>query len=262
MLGGTAVRIYLYVILSYFLRLPPFAPIEREIENRLREKSETLEDISLTIHGTRWGFLRGRIQRLEVILHGLNTAPGLRLDRFDILAENVSVAPWQTFFRDNPVLRAVDSVTWTVTLREDDLERFFAARGPLLRGIKVSISEEGILLERTLGGLAGALLDIHDPFRLGGRFHVQKSNIHLDLQRLNAFGLAPNQTLLKTVLTLINPVVRAADINRMLRRADIRVLRGHKLHNVFHDIRNSPGFAEIRGELMVMPGAPAPDGSD
>jgi hypothetical protein len=253
------VRIYLYVILSFFLRLPPFAPIEREIENRLREKSDTLEDLTLTIHATRWGFLCGRIRRLDVILHGINTAPGLRLDRFDVTAENVSVAPWQTFFRDNPVLRSVDEVNWTVTLREDDLERFFASRGPLLRGIKVSLSDEGIMLERSLGGLAGALFDIHDPFRLGGRFHVQKSNIHLDLHRLNAFGIAPNQTLLKTVLTLVNPVVRAADINRMLRRADIRVLQGHRIHNVFHEIRNQEGHAEIQGELIIMPETSAAD---
>lgn len=243
-------RIYLYVILSWFLRLPSFAPIEREMERMMLDPGENLEGARVRIEATRWQFLRGHIRRLEVELDGLRVASGLRLAHCVFEAHDLRVHPWATYVRDNPLLRNVDDVFWTLTLAQDDLEAFFTKLGPVLRGTRVRIEPDGITLERGLG-IAAALLDIKTPFKLAGRLEVRPPDIHLDLHTMNAFGISPGASLLRTVLNLVNPVVRAADINRMLRRADIKLLRNHVIHNAFHDIELDDGEARIRGELIV-----------
>ena len=251
-------RIYIYVILSFFLRMPAFAPIERELERMILDKSEGLDFVRIRIHSTRWRFLLGRIRLLEVELEGLRIASGLRLERFRVEAHDLHVYPWQTYVRDDARLRSVDDVIWRLVLNQADLEKFFSGMGPLMRGTHVTITPEGISLDRGLG-IAEALLDLKNPFKLAGRLEVREPDIHLILHRVHALGFSPNQTILKTVLALVNPVVRAADINRMLRRADIRLLRDHKIHNEFRNIELRDQEAEILGELIIF--TPVTDGS-
>lgn len=243
-------RIYIYVIISWFLRLPAFAPIERHIEGILNEKIQGLEGASVRIHASRLAFLMGKAKLLEVELRGMTIVSGLRLDSFTVRAYNLHVYPWLTYAGNKPKIRSVGDVLWTVALKQEDLENFFATKGPVLRGMRVRINPECVLLERGLG-FAGVLFGSATPFQLAGKLTVCDPDIHLHLHALNAFGVSPGKAILKTVLALVNPVVKAADINRSLARADIEPLHGHTIRNRFFDIILNEGSAELHGELVI-----------
>jgi len=244
-------RIYLYVIFSFFLRLPAFAPIERELEKTLMEKVKGLEAASIKIRSGRLDFLRGKVKRLRVELHGLTVGNNLRVEHLVLEGEDLWVFPWLTFFLNKPRLRDAGEVYWCFTLQQNDLEKFVAGRGPLLRGARIDIDPEFITLYRE-SGLSAALFDIKQPLMLKGKLEVTPdSNIHLHLHEARALAFSIGRPLLASIHTLINPVVRAADINRMLRRVSVDALAGFGLHSEFKEIKLFNTYADIKGTLLL-----------
>ena len=244
-------KIYLYVILSFFLRLPAFAPIERELEKTLMEKIKGLESASIKIRSGRLNFLLGKVKRLRVELHGLTVGNNLRVENLVLEGEDLWVFPWLTFILNKPRVRDAGEVHWCFTLQQNDLEKFIAGRGPLLRGARVDIDPEFITLYRE-SGLSAALFDIKQPLKLKGILEVRPdSNIHLLLHEVRALSFSAGRALLSTVHTLINPVVRAADVNRMLRRVSVDVLAGFGLHSEFKEIKLFNSYADIKGSLIL-----------
>jgi hypothetical protein len=166
--------------------------------------------------------------------------------------EDIHLFPWLTYILDKPKLRSAGEIFWSLTISAEDLEKFLAGKGPLLRGTKATIDDERITLSRG-HGLAGALFDIREPLSLAGKLEVRPdSNIHLDLHQLKAFGISPGRVLVQPMLALINPIVRSADLNRMLKKISIDMLEGFTLHNRFREIKLSTGFAEIHSEMFAL----------
>lgn len=254
-------RLYLYVILSFFLRLPTYAPLERELERMLMESVPGLDEAKVSLRTPRWKFLfMGLFERVNVELRGLEVGGGLRLDRMCAAGQYVRVFPWLTFFLGHARLRSAGEIIWNFSIGQEDLEKFFAGKGPILRGTKVSITPECITLRRGMG-LAGALLDIGEPLCLVGKLEVREdANIHLDLHQVKAFGISPGRSLLGPIMGLINPVVRSTDLNRTLKKISVDVLEGLVLHNRFMEISLYAGCAEVHSELFVMKKKPRPAG--
>jgi hypothetical protein len=244
------VRLYIYVFLSFFLRLPPFAPLERHLESMLMERIEGLECATVRLRSSRFLFFFGLFRHVTVELRGLKVGGGMRFERLAAEGEDIRVRPWLTFFRGKARLGGAGELLWNFTLLEEDLEKYFTSKGPLLRGTKVKIEPERITLRResTLAALAG----LGSPLSLAGALHVKEDeNIHLDLHQLSAFGFTPNRAFVQSALALINPIVKSVVINRMLKRVSIDMLEGFSLHNTFREIRLEDGHVEIYSEMLV-----------
>lgn len=242
-------RIYLYVILGFFLRLPKYAPIERELESRMMEKIPGLESARIAVYTKRLMFLLGRMKRLNVQLRGIIAGGGLRIECLTIEAEDLRIYPWLTFFMGRSKVRSAGEIQWNITIAQEDLEKFLASRGPLLRGTRVAITPERIELKRE-SGFTAALLDMKEPLFFAGGLEVRGADIYLDLHEVRAFGINPGR-LLKPVLAHINPVLKAADLNRLLKNLSVDALEGLSLHNAFNEIRLYDGYAEVHSEMLV-----------
>lgn len=244
-------RVYIYVLLSAFFGLSAFRPIERHLENRFKRKVEGLEDARVKIHATRLGFLfAGFIRKVTVELTGLRIA-GLRAELFRVEAEDVRIRTFYTFVRGRARIRNAGDTFWLLRILDEDLEDFFKTKGVLLGNIEVKIDEEWVTLRRTAG--IAALLSL-EAFNLRGRLAIsEQRDLLLELDHFSAFGISPGRPFRETVMGLANPLIKAVDINRLIKRNPVEVLENVKPHTTLEDIRLSPGRAEVLGEIVLLP---------
>ncbi|MFH1537831.1 MAG: LmeA family phospholipid-binding protein [bacterium] len=248
-------RVYIYVLLSALFGLSPFRPIEKHLENRFKRKVEGLEEARVKIYASRFGFLfTGFIRKVIVELSGLRVG-GLRTEAFIVKAKDIRFRPFSTFIRGRTRVRNAGDTTWLLRIQEGDFEDFFNSKGPLLGKMEVKIDGEWITLRRTAG--IAKLLSL-EAFNLRGRLTLsEQKNVMLELDHVSAFGISPGRPFRDTIMGLANPLIKAVDINRLIKRNPIEVLEGVKPHTILEDIRLSPGQADVLGEIILLPDSPS-----
>lgn len=253
-------RVYIYVLLSALLGLPPFRPIEKHIEKLLRGKVSGLEDVRVSIHATRIGFLfTGIIRRIEIELSGLEVK-GLRAEKFNIGACDVRFRPFDAFVRERMRVLAAGDINWLLRILEKDLEGFFNTQGILLNKMKVTIGDNIVSFRRSAG--IAQLFSV-DALALTGRLKLsEQRDVLLELDRVSAFGVSPGRPFRDAIMSLANPLLRAADINRLIKRNQIKMLENLKPHSVLEDIAITPGQVDISGELFLLKRTPEDSDKD
>ncbi len=243
-------RVYLYVLISALLRLDPFAPIERSLEQQLMDKITGLEAASITITASRLGFLLfGFCRRIVVEMRGL-PVNALRVDSFKIEAESFRFRPFYTFVLNRPLVVACGDVLWNLRVLDSDIEHYIDSRGPFMKGVEVKIEPEVVTLRRS-SSIAVAL-NLKEPLSLSGRLTLnQNRNVCLELDHLHTFGIGPGKRLLNTALNLINPILTRSDINRILSRTQDGPLESVKLSAEFENIYMDNGHIDIHGWIIA-----------
>lgn len=243
-------RVYLYIILSYFLFLPAFRPIEKNLEEKLMNGMPELESARVRIDALRPGFLLlGYCRRVEIELRGLRVG-GLRTEYFYIEINRLKFRPFMTFVRGVARVRAAGVTRWKLGISDAGLQEFLASRGPVLRSVTVKMEPDGITLHRPAG--IAKLFSIKETFTLCGRLCVSvRNNVRLELSRVSAFGFSPMQSLVQTIVSIANPIVKGEDINRMLQRNPIEVLENRMPETKLQDIELSEGAVEVRGIIEL-----------
>ncbi|MFA6449271.1 MAG: hypothetical protein WCX65_07390 [bacterium] len=245
-------RVYFYVLISALLGLDPFAPIERSLEKQLRDKIAGLESAAVKISATRLGFLfLGICRSVTVEMSGLPTG-AIRIDSFKITAGKFRFSPFSTFVLNKPIVRGGGDTRWTIRLLAVDIQEYITSRGPFLRGVVVRIEPESVTLKRSSS--IAAALSLKEPFSVSGCLALDaKNNVALDLEHLHSFGVGPGRPLLKTILRLVNPILTAADINRLLSKTQGGPLDSVKLTAAFEEICMDHGHIDLQGSIAAEP---------
>lgn len=244
-------RVYVYVILSALLGLPAFAPIERELERKIKAMTAGLDGIRVRIEATRLGFLfSGFCDRVEVELHGIKLG-GLRTENFKVNAEALLFRPWSTFVKGKTIVRGAGAVKWSLRILAEDLETFIRVKGHGLAGITVSIDDTGITLHRPAG--IARLFSLKETFTVRGMLHVKGKNadVCLDVDHFSAFGFAPGRRIMNVILNIINPIVKSADINSLMQKNKIEMLENVTPSTSFDSIVLGAGAADIFGAVTL-----------
>ena len=150
------------------------------------------------------------------------------------------------------MLRGAGKTSWELRVLDEDLESFFDERGPMLRGTEVRIDPERVTLRRP-SGLA-SLLSLREPLSLSGKLKLnEKKEVVLELEHLQSFGIAPGKPLMRTALSLINPILTSGDINRKLRSISAEPLRHVSLSTRFEELCMETGHMYVCGEITAKP---------
>lgn len=244
-------RVYLYVLISFFLGLPPFQPLEREFERRLMEGENPPESTRVRIKASRLGFLfLGICKYVKVDITGLKV-PGLRADRFTVEMRGLKFRPFSTFVLGKARLRDAEDIHWKIKLLDEDLERFLKKRSPVLSFIQVRIDEKCVSLHQPAG--IAAIFAIPEAFTIKGRLELnEKKDVLLCLDHFSAFGVNPGKAFWSAVAGVVNPIIKSADINRMLARNQIEALENAKPQTGFSEIVLETGHAIISGKVFLV----------
>ncbi len=245
-------RVYLYVILSFFLFLPAFRPIEKNLEEKMMDGIPGLESARVRIDAIRPAFLLfGYCRRVEIELRGL-TIGGLKTDYFYFDVNRIRIRPFMTFIRGVARVRSAGTTNWKLGITDAGLQDFLASRGPLLGSVVVKIEPTGITLHRPAG--IARLLSIRETFTFCGKLCVSsRNNVRLELSRVSAFGFSPAQTVVRTIMSIANPIIKSEDINNMLQRNRIEVIEHHMPATKLQDIDIKDGTVEVRGIIELVP---------
>lgn len=248
-------RVYIYVLISFFLGLPPFQPLEREFERRLMESETPPESARVRIKGSRLAFLfLGFCRYLKVEIEGMKVA-GLRADKFTVEMSGVKFRPYSTFVLGKARLLGAEHIKWTIKLLDEDLERFLRKKTPVLSFIQVRIDEKSVSLHQPAGIVS--FLSIPEAFTLKGRLVLNaKKDVLLDLDHFSAFGINPGKAFWATVMGVINPIIKSADINRLLSRNQIEALENAVPRTGFTEIILETGHALISGVVELVKKTP------
>jgi hypothetical protein len=240
-------RVYFYVLISAILGLDPFAPIEHSLEKQLSEKIAGLDSVSIKICASRLAFLfLGICRTVTVEMRGLPT-DALRIDSFRIVAEKFRFKPFSTFILNRPIVLGGET-KWNIRITDTDIQEYIVSRGPLLRGVTVHIEPEIVTLRRS-SSIATAL-NMKEPLSVSGCLVLDDNkNVALDLEHFHSFGIGPGRTLLKSVLRLVNPILPASDINRLLNKPQDGPLESVKLTAAFENICMDHGHIDVHGSI-------------
>ena len=248
-------RAYFYVLISFFLFLPAFRPIEESLERRLIRGGEGMDKARVRITASRLGFLFfGYCRHVTVELHGLSVG-GLKIDSFLIEVRGLRFRPFSTFVRGTAKVRGAKSTNWRIRVIEADLQEFFNKKSLLLGSIKVSVDPERIRLHRPAG--IASLFALSETFTLRGRLVVSaRNNVCLELGNVSAFGFAPARGIVDTFTSVINPIIRASDINNLMTRNRIEALENLTPHTFLEEIDLGDGRVDVMGYVKLVPCEP------
>lgn len=209
------------------------------------------ESARVRIKASRLGFLfLGHCRYVKVDISGLKV-PGLRADRFTVEMRSLKFRPFSTFVLGKARLRDADDIHWNIKLLDEDLERFLRKRSPVLSFIQVRIDEKCVSLHQPAGIVA--LLSIPEAFTLKGRLELnEKKDVLLCLDHFSAFGVNPGKAFWSAVTGMINPIIKSADINRMLARNQIEALENARPQTGFTEIILENGHALISGKVALV----------
>lgn len=250
-------RVYLYVILSFFLFLPAFRPIEKNLEEKMMNKIPGLESARVRIDALRLAFLVfGYCRRVEIELRGL-TIGGLKTEYFYFEINRLRIRPFMTFLKGTARVRGAGITNWKLGITDAGLQEFLGTRGPILRSVTVKMEPGGITLHRPAG--IAKLFSIKETFTFCGKLCVSsRNNVRLELSRVSAFGFSPGQTVVQTIMSIANPIIKAEDINNLLQRNQIEVIENNIPSTKLQDIDLKDGAVEVRGIIELLP-VPKPD---
>jgi len=245
-------RVYIYIILSTFLFLPPFYPLERELERRITEDTEGAEGARVRIHASRFSFLLfGFCRKVVIETRGLQLR-NLRTDKFTVTIKGIRFRPFSTFILGRARVRGAASINWSLRFLDEDLEKYIRYKGVPLSNIQVRIDPQWITLHQPAGIIS--LFSLPETFTLRGCLKIgEKKDVLLELDRISAFGISPGKTLNTTVGAIINPIVEAKAINSLLARNPIEVLEGVVPRTELENIRLDTGKAVINGSVALVP---------
>ena len=243
-------RVYFYVLISALLGLDPFAPIEKSLEKRLMAGIAGLESAAVKFTATRLEFLfRGLCRGVVVEMRGLPTG-AVKIDSFRIEAGNFRFSPFFTFVRDQARVYGAEFANWTMRILDEDVQDYFASRGPLLRGVTVHIEPEAVTIRRA-SSIAEAL-NLREPLSICGCLVLDAhKNVALDLEHVKTFGIGPGRPLLHAALKLVNPILTASEINRILNKTEGGPLASVKLKAAFDNIRMDHGHIDLFGTITA-----------
>ena len=248
-------RVYLYILLSALLGLPPFRPIEQSLEERMTGGADGVEGALVRISAARLSFLfLGFCRRVVVEVRGLRFK-GLRTEAFRIEIEGLRLRPFQTFIMNRARVRGADSVTWSITLRDEDLEAYIRSKGPPAAGVQVRFAPEGVTLHRPAG--LASLFSLTETFTLCARLRVnRRKDLYLEMDHLSAFGFSPGRIFARAISTIVNPVIEAKAISGLLASNEIEVLENLAPYTTLENITLETGKAMVKGAVELHPCAP------
>ncbi len=246
-------RVYFYVLISAILRLPAFAPIEKSIEGTIMGKLETAADVRVRISAGRLAFLfKGICKRVIIEVRGLSVS-GMKFNMFRIEIDGLRYDPYSTFVKNKARLIDADNCTYHINILDNDLQEFIRLKSPVLSKVNITVDEDWVTIHRPASGLA-AILGFKEAFTLRGRLRVNPSkNIFLDIDRVSTFSIKANKRVIDTVTTLINPIIRARDISRLMQAKSVEIIEGKYPTLTLHDIRLDVGEVDLKGRIVFEP---------